>query len=82
MQTQMSTLTLTNQQSNNLGNRQGSHRQNGKNTLNPKTGLPWKFHSWSCGYYAYWGGLQPEKSGHKDKATFRNRMNGSNKNCL
>ena len=37
----------------------------------------------SCGYYPHWGKHCPnKKSGHKNDATFKNRMGDSNDNCI
>ena len=70
-------------------NKQGraSDTNKGKNsrtdTINPKTGQAWKRYCWTCGCCTHWGKNCPNtKSGHKDEATFKNRMNGSNENCL
>ena len=51
--------------------------------INPKTGQPWRRYCWSCGCCPHWGrNCKSKKRGHQDEATFRNRMNGSNENCL
>ena len=51
--------------------------------INPKTGLEWKRYCWSCGCCAHWSKNCPaKKPGHKDDATFRNCMDGSNVNYL
>lgn len=52
--------------------------------INPKTGKPFKRYCWTCGCCGHWGGDHPgiKAPGHKDEATFKNRMSGSNKNCL
>ena len=53
------------------------------NTINPKTGKPWKKYCWSCGCCTHWSKTCPNKKrGHKDEATFRNRIGGSSENCL
>ena len=76
MQNQISTLTLSNQAMTSKG------RGNSKD-INPKTGKQWKRYCWSCGCCVHWGRNCPnKKSGHKDEATFRNRMGGSDANCL
>jgi len=51
--------------------------------INPKTGQEWKRYCWSCGCCTHWGKNCPnKKKGHKNDATFKNRMNGSSNNCL
>ena len=51
--------------------------------INPKTGQEWKRYCWSCGCCSHWGKNCPsKKKGHKNDATFKNRMNGSGNNCL
>ena len=55
-----------------------SQKSNNKN-INPKTGKPYKRYCWSCGCCDHWGrNYQNKKLGHKDKATFQNRLGGSN----
>ena len=79
MQNTIDNLTLSNQN-------QGRQQRSNKGTLadlNPRTGLPWKRYCWSCGCCGHHGRNCPsKKKGHKDDATFKNRMNGSNENCL
>ena len=57
---------------------------NGKKTasaINPKTGQEWKHYCWTCGCCPHWGKNCPnKKKGHKNEATFKNRMGGSNQN--
>lgn len=69
-----------------LSNRDSSSKKTGSKksgTINPKTGQPWKRYCWSCGCCTHWSKYCPtKKPGHKDDATFRNRMDGSNANCL
>ena len=62
----------------------GSRKQEKpSSTINPKTGRQWKRYCWSCGCCTHWSKNFPNKKvGHKDDATFRNRMEGSNENCL
>ena len=51
--------------------------------INPRTGKPYKRYCWSCGCCDHWGRhCTDKKPGHKDDATFQNRMGGSNKFCL
>ena len=51
-------------------------------TINPKTGKPWKRYCWSCGCCPHASKNCPnKKTGHQDSATFKNRMGGSNTNC-
>ena len=54
------------------------------NKINPRTGNPWKRYCWTCGCCDHWGKdhVGPKADGHQDKATFKNRMGGSDKNCL
>ena len=65
-----------------LSSRNQSNR-NTNNDINPKTGKPFKRYCWSCGCCPHWGRNCPNKKrGHKDEATFKNRMGGSNEGCL
>lgn len=51
--------------------------------INPRTGKPYKRYCWSHGCCAHHGrNCNAKKSGHKDEATFKTRMGGSNTNCL
>ena len=51
--------------------------------INPRTGKKYKRYCWSCGCCPHWGkDCTDKKPGHQDGATFKNRMGGSNKNCL
>ena len=51
--------------------------------INPRTGKKFKRYCWSCGCCQHWGKDCPtKKTGHKDDANFKNRMGGSNRNCL
>ena len=52
--------------------------------INPKTGKSFKRYCWTCGCCGHWGKNHPgiKAPEHKDEATFKNRMGGSNKNCL
>ena len=51
-------------------------------TINPRTGKKWKRYCWSCGCCPHSGKYcQNKLPGHKDEATFNNRMGGSNKFC-
>ena len=57
-------------------------RQTNKD-INPRTGKKFKRYCWTCGCCPHWGRDCPNKSpGHQDNANFKNRMGGSNKNCL
>ena len=79
LQTQLNNLTLVNQNNPSIT---GNKNQN-QNLINPRTGQPYKRYCWSCGCCSHWGKNCPKKNrGHKDDATFKNRMGGSNKNCL
>ena len=52
-------------------------------TINPRTGKEFKRYCFSCGCCLHWGKNCPQKkSGHKDDATFKDRMGGSNDNCM
>ena len=51
--------------------------------INPKTGKPWKRYYHAHGCCDHWGRNCTDKCpNHKDKATFQNRMGGSNFMCL
>ena len=52
-------------------------------TINPKTGKDFKRYCFLCGCCPHWGKHCPtKKSGHKDDATFKNRMGDSNENSM
>ena len=51
-------------------------------SINPRTGKKWKRYCWSCGCCPHSGRFCKNKlPGHRDEATFNNRMGGSNKFC-
>ena len=64
-------------------NRSSSQTSESQNMdINPKTGRPYQRYCWSCGCCTHWGRNCPKKKkGHRDEATFRNRMGGSDVNC-
>ena len=67
---------------NNMNTRAGQSGSSSSH-INPKTGQEWKRYCWSCGCCAHWGKNCPnKKKGHENEATFKNRMNGSDHNCL
>ena len=84
MQQQISGLMLTNKQLSHHGGNILSTNQGGQNKdLNQKTGLPWKHYCWSCGCCPHWSkNCSLKNKVHKDEASFKNRMGGSNENCL
>ena len=52
-------------------------------TISPRTGKYFKHYCFSCGCCPHWRKHCPtKKSGHKNDATFKNRMGGSNENCM
>ena len=52
-------------------------------STNPRTGKQWKRYCWTHGCCNHWGrDCNNKTTGHKDDATFRNRMGGSDANCL
>ena len=52
-------------------------------TTNPNTGKAYKRYCWTHGCTSHWGRhCKNKKTGHKDEATFKDRMGGSDKNCL
>ena len=52
------------------------------NTINPRTGKEWRRYCWTHGCCTHKGVDCPAKApGHKDEATFKDRMGGSNRNC-
>ena len=83
MQQQISGINLTNQQQNQFGGKYNTTNQGGNNkNVNPRTGLPWKRYCWLCGCCTHWSkNCAQKKSGHKDEASFKTRMGGSNENC-
>ena len=51
--------------------------------LNPKNGKAWKRYCWTCGCCDHWGKFCPQPAaGHKNDATFKDRMNGSTTGVL
>jgi len=51
-------------------------------TINPKTGKEWKRYCWTCGCCPHASKDCPiKKPGHQVKATFNNRLGGSNEKC-
>ena len=51
--------------------------------FNPKTGKPWRRYCHTHGCCNHWGrNCKNKASGHKDNATFRNRMGSNDDNCL
>ena len=79
MQNKIDNLTLSTQNTNDKKSRVPS----GNNSVNPKTGKPWRRYCWTHGCCEHWGrNCASKKRGHKDDATFRNRMGGSSENCL
>ena len=51
--------------------------------INPRTNQPYKRYCWTHGCGSHWSNrCRNPKAGHKNEATFRNRMGGSNKGCL
>ena len=54
-----------------------------KGTTSLVTQRELKRYCWSCGCCPHWGRFcGKKKNGHKDEATFKNRMGGSNEKCL
>ena len=75
--------TFMDNSSNGKGNKNGKGKGSPTSLINPKTGQPWKRYCWSCGCCPHWGkNCSSKKPGHKDEASFRNRMEGSSENCL
>lgn len=53
-----------------------------KDTINPRTGKEWKRYCWTCGCNPHASKDCPvKKPGHQDKATFNNRLGGSDHKC-
>ena len=78
----MKQITSMQTQLQNLSTNTGSSKFTKSDEINPKTGQTWKRYCWSCGCCPHWGKNCPnKKEGHKNEATFKNRMEGSNKNC-
>ena len=81
LQSQLNNLTMVNQNQTYQGNLKDKNPQ--LNIINPRTGQPYRRYCWTCGCCPHWSKNCPKKSkGHKNEATFSNRMGGSNKNCL
>ena len=75
-------MTSMQTQLQNMSSNTGTPKFTKSDQINPKTGQPWKRYCWSCGCCPHWGKNCPDKKeGHKNDATFKNRMEGSNKNC-
>ena len=52
-------------------------------SVNPRTGKPYKRYCWTHGCCNHWSRhCKNKKDGHQNEATFKNRMGGSNDNCL
>ena len=80
MQAQIKNMSVFSQPS--INHNQGRVSQTSDN-INPKTGKEWRRYCWSCGCCPHWGKHCPQKKrGHKNEASFRNRMDGSSQNCL
>ena len=57
-------------------------QQTAGKTINPRTGKKWKRYCWSCGCCPHSSKYCPNKlPGHRDDASFKNRLGGSNKDC-
>jgi hypothetical protein len=85
MQQKIENLTLTNNGSKkkSRANRNLKNSASPTDKINPKTGRQWRRYCWSCGCCDHWSrDCTEKKSGHKDNATFRNRMEGSDKDCF
>ena len=66
-----------------LENKKPSANINNTSNINPRTGTPFKRYCFSCGYCQYWGkDCLNKKSRHPNNVTFKNRMRGSNDNCM
>ena len=51
--------------------------------INPRTGRKWRRYCWTHGCCTHHGkDCKNKAEGHDDNATFRNRLGGSNKNCI
>ena len=62
---------------NNRGNRTRDE------SINPRTGKPWKRYCWTHGLVSYFGKDCKNKApGHRDDASFKNRMGGSTEGVL
>ena len=75
MQTQLNALTSTNQNQ----NFQQNNKIENQNIINPKTGQPYKRCCWTCGCCPWSKNCLRKAKGHKDEATFKNRMGGTTK---
>ena len=63
-------------------NKPSTHIETTSN-INSRTGKDFKRYCFSCGGCPQWGKYCPtKKSGHKNDATFKNRMGGSNENSM
>ena len=75
-------MTSMQTQLQNMSSNTGTLKYTKSDQINPKTGQPWKRYCWSCWCCPHWGKNCPDKKeGHKNEATFKNRMEGSNKKC-
>ena len=71
------------QQLKSTGNNNSTSVETTSKDVNPKTGKPWRRYCHTHGCCNHWGRHCKNKGpNHKDDATFRNRMGGSNFNCL
>ena len=76
--------TLANE--NNILKSNRNHARSGpnldENTHHPVSGKPFKRYCWTHGCTTHWGkNCSNKKRGHKDNATFKDRMGGSDLNC-
>ena len=85
MQQKIEDLTHTNNGSKkkSRANKNVKNSASSSDKINPKTGRQWRRYCWSCGCCDHWSrDCTEKKSGHKENATFRNRMEGSDKDCF
>ena len=77
-------MTKLNTLENKVNNKENISNNGNKNsTVNPKTGKPWKRYCWTHGCGTHWSDkCQSPAPGHKNEATFKNRMGGATNGVL
>ena len=82
LQTKVDTLSDENKSLKSNSRQPRTGATSDENTHHPVTGKPFKRYCWTHGCCTHWGKACPSKKrGHKDNATFKERMGGSDLNC-
>ena len=82
LQAKVDTLSNENKLLKNNSNQPRTGATLDENTHHPVTGKPFKRYCWTHGCTTHWGkACVHKKRGHKDNATFKDRLGGSDLNC-